>query len=80
MLILSFLQLVLANHLATQGRTMAKIEEQVGILEEENQELQNQKAKITSIGHIAQESQRLGFYKPGSFLYISSQTVVALAN
>lgn len=80
MLMLSLLQLILANHLATQGRTMAKIEEQVSILEEENLELQNQKAKIASIGRIVQESQRLGFYKPDSFLYISPQTPVALAN
>lgn len=64
MIALVFGQLVFANNLATDGEKLAKIEDQIQKLQDENTSLRMQIAKETSLVNLSKIAQKEGFSRP----------------
>ena len=67
-LALIFGQLVFANNLATDGEKLAKIEDQIQKLQDENTGLRMQIARETSLTNLSKVAQEEGFSRPAKIV------------
>jgi len=75
--VLAVVQILVANRLATQGDLIKKYETEAYWLDEENQKIENEIVKLSSLSHLASESARLAFKKETPVLYLPKPVVVA---
>lgn len=68
MIALVFGQLVFANNLATDGEKLAKIEDQIQKLQDENTSLRMQIARETSLANLSKIAQKEGFSRPSKVI------------
>jgi len=62
-LILSISRIVLANILAVSGEHISAANQKVGIIEEENQKLENEISKVRSLAKVEEAAKNNGFVK-----------------
>jgi len=76
--VLAIAQILVANRLATQGDLIRKYETEARWLSEENQKIENEIIKLSSLSHIASQSGKLAFTRNISVLYLPRPVVVAM--
>lgn len=77
-LLLAFVKLLLANVLSLSGLRVAKLEERVSSLGEENNLIREEIVKLSSLSRISQEAVNLGLEKPTLVVNLTSGVPVAL--
>lgn len=77
-LLLAFVKLLLANMLSLSGLRVAKLEERVSSLGEENNLIKEEIVKLSSLSRISQEAVNLGLEKPTLVVNLTSGVPVAL--
>jgi len=70
-------QVYLANFLATQGQKALDLELKIKNLQEINKDLKMRVDQKGSLNEILEKSKELGFKKPGSFLFVKENSIVA---
>lgn len=70
--LLSIVQVVVSNRIATTGVTLSKLSEEVGTYKKQNAILREEILSSSSLMHIASEAARLGFVQSESELVLSS--------
>lgn len=76
--VLAVAQILVANRLATQGDLIKQYEIEARWLNEENQRIENEIIRLSSLSHIASQSGKLAFKKETSVLYLPRPITVAL--
>ena len=79
-LLLAFLQLLLSNHLAGFGRELAAISKEEQSLTFENELLQKEIAKESSLATIIVKAHTLSLAAASNFLVVGEHESVALSN
>ena len=74
---LALVQLLLSNHLASFGREVAALEREQKELVYENELLEMQIAKETSIAALSEKASQLSFAAPVDFLVVGQQEYMA---
>lgn len=75
---LSIIQIIVTNHGISSGDNVTKLEEEKDRLLEENDKLETQIAKFTSIKNIKEQAKKIGFIEASSIVYLSTPLPVAL--
>lgn len=76
--VLAVVQILVANRLVAQGDLIKKCETEAYWLKEENQRMENEIIKLSSLTSIASRSAELAFKKETSVLYLPRPVTVAL--
>lgn len=81
--LVALLQLFVAHLLSGKGETLVRIEEKSQMVVSENEALQEELYKYSSLSEIAARGSKLGYIKPQSIKYfdnVSSATFLGLNN
>lgn len=72
-----YLQIFMSNSLAGQGEKLASLESEIARLEYENNQLQEDIAKMTSVYKLSESVDKLGFKPPEKIIYLKLETSIA---
>lgn len=75
---LVFLQLFFANNLATEGKTLKKVQVEAEKIKSENDKLKEQIVILSSLSKIEEEAVKLGMIKVSSLEFILSTEVASV--
>lgn len=80
MLVLGLLvgQIVLSNRLATKGKRLAQLDQEIDTLTVENKRLRTQQAEQVSLSELAQAAGKAGFVKQPPVVVLPQDQTVAL--
>lgn len=76
--ILAAAQILVANRLATKGNLVRQYKAEARWLSGENQKVENEIIKLSSLSHIASRSAKFAFKEDISVLYLPKPVIVAL--
>lgn len=75
--VLAVVQIWAANRLATKGDLIGKYEVEAAWLREENQKMENEIVKLSSLSQIASRSGDLAFKQEVTMIYLPRPVIVA---
>jgi|GEM_PF-6840220 len=75
---LSFIQIIIANQTASSGERMRNIDSEKERIIEENQQLEIEIAKNSSLVEIEKKANKIGFIPANSFIFLNAPLPVAL--
>jgi len=71
-------QIVLSNHLATEGKTVVEVEKEIAKLDQENRQLRTQRGEMASLSTVALQAEKSGFIKNPLIIAFPQDQTVAL--
>ena len=71
-------EIILSNHLATDGKSLEQLEQKIEVLVAENKRLRTQKAEVVSLSELAVAAVEAGFVEDPSILSFPTDQTVAL--
>lgn len=76
--LLGLAQIIVANRLATQGELLREHQIEVTKITGENQRLENEIVRVSSLSYIASQSARLGLMRTSNIVYLPEPLPIAM--
>lgn len=76
-ILLALVQVITANIGASSGAEVGDIDNKIEEIKKENQRLELEIARLTSLSQLAKSAKKLGFKKADSFIFLSKPLPVA---
>ncbi|OGD63294.1 hypothetical protein A2160_02245 [Candidatus Beckwithbacteria bacterium RBG_13_42_9] len=78
MMVLLIGQIILSNRLATEGKTVAALDQEIERFAQENREMRTQRGELASLSTIAAAAGKAGFIKDTSLVVFPQDQTMAL--